>query len=196
MKRPRVPSSGVRRPVASDAEAAAQAWVWAQRHRGRAAIAPPPAAAAALARVLKPLAVHHGPGVAELAEHWAEIVGAPLAAHSRPEKMQSGAGGLTLVVRARGPAAALVEAQSARILERVARYAGRAPKRLRIVQGSLGGSAPAPSARKAGHAAPPGLDTHAQSLDTIMAEFQRAVEEREGVRLDPAPTPRPQRETE
>jgi hypothetical protein len=89
-----------------------------------------------------------------------------------------------------------VEAQSARILERVARYAGRAPKRLRIVQGSLGGSAATPAARKSTPAAPPGLDTHAQSLDTIMAEFQRAVEEREGVRLGPAPAPRPQRETE
>lgn len=195
MKRPSFPSSGARRPVAADAEANAQAWAWAQRHRGRPAIAPPPAAAAALARVLKPLAVHHGPGVAELAEHWAEIVGAPLAAHSRPEKMQSGAGGLTLVVRARGPAAALVEAQSARILERVARYAGRAPRRLRIVQGSLGAAAPAP-ARKAAPAAPPGLDTRAQSLDTIMAEFQRAVEEREGVRLSPAASPRPHREAE
>ncbi|MCC5996297.1 MAG: DUF721 domain-containing protein, partial [Oceanicaulis sp.] len=166
----------------------------AQRQGVRPPFGPPPGGAAALARVLKPLTVHHGPGVPELAEHWAEIVGAPLAAHSRPEKMQGGAGGLTLVVRARGPAAALVEAQSARILERVARYAGRAPKRLRIVQGSLDGAAPAPAARKAAQAAPPGLDSQGQSLDTIMTEFQRAVEEREGVRIGPAQAPRPKGE--
>ncbi|KAA5805241.1 DUF721 domain-containing protein [Alkalicaulis satelles] len=192
MKRPPPPSSGARRLIRpGDGQAEAEAWAWAQRHRGRPAIAPPPAVSRALAKVLKPLAVHHGPGVSELAEHWAEIVGAPLAAHSRPEKMQAGAGGLTLVVRARGPAAALVEAQSARILERVARYAGRAPKRLRIVQGPLAGLAPAAPRQSQRPAAPSGLDTEAQSLDRIMAEFQRAVEEREGVRIGPAPAPRP-----
>ncbi len=159
-----------------------EAEVWATSHRGRPAAPPPPAAARALASVVRPLAKAFGPGVGELDEHWEAIVGEALARWSSPEKLSAG----LLTVRARGPAAALIEAQSAVILERVAQYAGRAPKRLRIVQGSLG--APAGPVRKrvqrgvrrediASFAAPASPQDR---LAAALADFEAAVKAREG----------------
>lgn len=107
---------------------------WAEEHRGRPAIKPPPRVGVAATRLIKPLAKRFGPGVNELDEHWEAIVGAPLAQWSKPDKMIGTPSGLTLVVQAKGPAAALIEAQSNRILERVGQYAGRQPKRLKLIQ--------------------------------------------------------------
>lgn len=165
----------------SDAAARAEADLWAISHRGRPAIQPAPPAGRALANVLRPLARAFGPGVSELDEHWEAIVGEALARWSSPEKLQAG----TLTVRARGPAAALIEAQSGVILERVAQYAGKAPKRLRIVQGSL--AAPTGPVRRAStrvikRAEPlptPPADP-AERLAAALADFAAAVKEREG----------------
>ncbi|KPP82497.1 MAG: putative RNA-binding protein [Oceanicaulis sp. HLUCCA04] len=165
----------------SDGEAQREADAWAVNHRGRPAIKPPPPAGRAMAGVLRPLARAFGPGVSELDEHWAAIVGEALARWSSPEKLQAG----TLVVRARGPAAALIEAQSGIILERVAQYAGKAPKRLRIVQGSL--AAPAGPVRRASTRVvkradplPPPPSDPAERLAAALADFAAAVKEREG----------------
>lgn len=165
----------------SDAVSRAEADLWAVDHRGKPAIKPPPPAGRALAKVMRPLATAFGPGVSELDQHWAAIVGEALARWSSPEKLQAG----TLTVRARGPAAALIEAQSGIILERVAQYAGKAPKRLRIVQGSL--AAPAGPVRRAStrvirRAEPtsqPPTDP-AERLAAALADFAAAVKEREG----------------
>ncbi|GGB78906.1 hypothetical protein GCM10007417_18550 [Glycocaulis alkaliphilus] len=165
----------------SDAVSRAEADLWAVDHRGKPAIKPPPPAGRALAKVLRPLSRAFGPGASELEEHWEAIVGEALARWTSPEKLQSG----TLTVRARGPAAALIEAQSGVILERVAQYAGRAPKRLRIVQGSL--AAPAGPVRRAAsrvikRAEPlpePPADP-AERLAAALADFEAAVREREG----------------
>ncbi|MEO1040055.1 MAG: DciA family protein [Pseudomonadota bacterium] len=118
---------------------AGEALAWANEHRGRAPRAGARPVADAVAKVVRPMAKRFGPGVSELSERWVEIVGAPLAAWSQPERYQSGAGGTALVVRAKGPAAALIEAQSAQILDRVAAYSGKPVRRLRIVQGALKG---------------------------------------------------------
>jgi len=158
---------------------------WLASHRGRAAIQPPPQAGRAAARLLKPLAAKFGPGASELDEHWSAIAGEALAAYTRPEKFQSGAGGLTLVIRARGPAAALAEARSAVILERVARYCGKKPKKLKIVQGALAPAQSPVKPRRARITKSPDLDKNAQTLDTLMETFRRAVEQREGVSLPP-----------
>ncbi|MCC5981913.1 MAG: DUF721 domain-containing protein [Oceanicaulis sp.] len=175
----------VRRRVRVDASRPGyreDAEAWASTHRGRPAAPPPPAAARALGAVMRPLAKAFGPGVSELDEHWEAIVGEALARWSSPEKLSAG----LLTVRARGPAAALIEAQSAVILERVAQYAGRAPKRLRIVQGSL--AAPAGPVRKRvqrgvrrddvasfAHSTAP-----QDRLEAALADFQAAIREREG----------------
>ncbi len=114
-----------------------QAWDWANAHRGKPPRSTPPSAGRAASRLIKPLAAKFGPGASDLETHWTEIVGEALATYSSPLKFQGGAGGLTLVVSARGPAASLIEAQSAQILARVAQYCGKAPKRLKLTQGSL-----------------------------------------------------------
>jgi hypothetical protein len=114
-------------------------------HRGRKAIQPAPPAGWAAARILRPLARRFGPGVEQLKAHWSEIVGTRLADWSSPETLQRQSGINVLVIRARGPAGAIIQAESRRILERVRTYAGaQAPTRIRIVQGRVH-STPNPS---------------------------------------------------
>ena len=180
------PGAQARRRVqrsASDQEA----WSWAQTHRGRPPIAPPKSAGRAASKLIKPLSARFGPGAGELQARWPEIVGAPLAAHSTPVKFETGPGGLTLLIHAPGPAAALIEAQSAQILDRVARFSGRAPKRLKVTQAARRPRQPsrtnlAPRIRQvaAFTAAPDGLDA-------VMAAFEAAVFEPRANRW-PGPT--------
>jgi len=140
MKFDPLPSTPPRRRVSAPRGAAERAALeeWTRSHRGKPAIGHAPSVARATAAVLKPLAKKFGPGVAELDAHWREIVGEALARWCRPEKMQGGAG-TTLVISARGPAAALIEADANRILDRVAQYAGKRPARLKVVQARLTG---------------------------------------------------------
>ena len=160
---------------------------WAESHRGRRVAPPAHSVGEACAKVVRPLAKRFGPGVSELDAHWREIVGEPLAAWSSPERYMGGSGGPTLVVRARGPAAALVEAQSARILERVAAYAGRPVKRLKIVQGPIE-PAGAPVRRKPGQrivktkgAAPETVETDPRArLETILNRWRASFGTRGG----------------
>ncbi|WP_300545718.1 DciA family protein [Maricaulis sp.] len=126
--------SMMRKPSPSTLEAAANAFI--SRRRGRPAIRPAPSAGRAAERVLKPLAKQFGVGTDQLRENWEEIVGPRLAQWSSPETIRRSGGVFTLVIRARGPAGAILQAESRRILERIATFAGqRAPTRLRIVQG-------------------------------------------------------------
>ena len=120
-----------RKPPSSSVERAAAAFL--NERRGRAAIRSAPGAGKAASRILKPLAERFGPGLEVLTEHWTEIVGPRLAAWCAPEALQRG----VLVIRARGPAGAVIQAEAPRILDRVKLYAGqRAPVRLRVVQGA------------------------------------------------------------
>src|SRR5437899_7662949 len=81
----------------------------------------------------------------ELVTRWAEIVGAEIAAHSEPEKIQwtRGAHGHTpepgtLVLRVEGPAAIEIQHLSGVVLERVNRFFGwRAVGALRLRQAPL-----------------------------------------------------------
>ncbi|WP_158272108.1 DUF721 domain-containing protein [Marinicauda salina] len=164
---------------------------WAERHRGRAPAPAAPSAGKAAARVVRPLAKAFGPGIAELDAHWAAIVGDQLARWTRPERFQGGAAGSTLVIRARGPAGALAEAQSARILERVAHYSGRSPTRLKVIQGALSDARPsaeAPRVRRV-RAAPEhealASDPSAR-LEAVLEAWAAAVAEREGVDVGPS----------
>lgn len=167
----------------------AESWGWAKGHRGRAAAKPPPGAGRAAGKAIRPLAARFGPGLAELEEHWPSIIGEALATYTRPEKFQGGASGLTLVVRARGPAAALAEAQAPQILERVARYAGKAPKALKIVQGPITASAAPARARKRRITKVKAFTPEPRGLEAVLAEFEAAVRAREGGAATPPPSP-------
>ncbi|HLH97491.1 MAG TPA: DciA family protein [Xanthobacteraceae bacterium] len=90
----------------------------------------------------------------ELVTRWAEIVGAEIAAHAQPEKIQwprrpqgnSAPEPGTLVLRVEGPAALEVQHQSDIILQRVNQFFGwRAVAALRLRQAPLSRRAPRPS---------------------------------------------------
>lgn len=132
----------VSKPPSSTLERQARRFL--ESHRGRRAIRPAPPAGRAAERILKPLAKRFGVGVERLVEHWPEIVGARLAEWCMPEAIQNAAGNKVLVIRARGPAAAVLQAESRRILERVRLFAGeRSPTRLRVLQGATRAALPA-----------------------------------------------------
>uniref|UniRef100_UPI00260DC90B DciA family protein n=1 Tax=Maricaulis sp. TaxID=1486257 RepID=UPI00260DC90B len=132
----------MKRPVTpSTLESEARRYL--EQHRGRRSRPAAPPAARAAERVLRPLAKRFGVGIEQLEQHWTEIVGARLARWCDPASIQRQGNVQTLVIQTRGPAGAILQAESRHILERVKLYAGhRAPTRLKVVQGRLGTKTP------------------------------------------------------
>ena len=128
------------------------------RKRSRPPRRPPPPAGKALSGYLKGLDARFGSaaGPRMLIQRWREIVGETLARRTEPVKLVTGrrGAGATLEVRVDGPAAALIQHQSAEIIARVNLALGEGTvDTLRIVQGPV--SAPAaPTKRRK----PPPLD--------------------------------------
>jgi hypothetical protein len=99
-----------------------------------------------LHKTLKDAFAKQGFAASELVTRWAEIVGAEIAAHSEPEKIQwpRPAGGQTpepgiLVLRVEGPTAIEIQHLSNVVLERVNRFFGwKAVGGLRLRQAPLG----------------------------------------------------------
>lgn len=110
------------------------------RRRTRPAPRPAPPAGRALAPLIKELDAKFGRGASALEPRWREIVGDQLARVTRPQKLtkgRAGAGG-TLELRVAGPAALLVQHQSADILARVNLFLGAGSvQSLRIAQGPV-----------------------------------------------------------
>lgn len=189
MSRSRPPSSPPSRPGAAslrrrvarvEAGSEDDAWAWAQTHRARPAAKAPPSIGRAAVKVVRPLEKQLSPAMAELEANWAEIVGDALARYTRPEKYHSGAGGLTLRIRAKGPAAALAEAQAPRILERAARYSGKPAKKLKIVQGPITESFAPKPVRQPRITKVASLDGGRKSLEALLEDWAEAVARREG----------------
>ena len=155
------------------------AWAWAQNHRARPAAKAPPSIGRAAVKIVRPLEKQLSPAMAELEANWAEIVGDALAQYTRPEKYHSGAGGLTLRIRAKGPAAALAEAQAPRILERAARYSGKQAAKLKIVQGPITESFAPKPVRRSRITRVASLDGGHKSLEALLEDWAKAVEQRE-----------------
>lgn len=104
--------------------------------RSRPPRRPPPVAGRALTSLLKTLDERFGKGPEGLKARWREIVGETLAARTEPVKLSKGKAGATLELKVDGPAAALIQHQSADILARVNLFLGKDQvERLRIVQG-------------------------------------------------------------
>ncbi len=123
------------------------------RRRTRPAPRPAPPAGRALTPLIKELDARFGKTATSLEPRWREIVGDRLACVTRPQKIikgRSGAGG-TLELRVAGPAALLVQHQSADILERVNLFLGPgAVEKLRIAQGPVTPLADRPAASTKG----------------------------------------------
>lgn len=95
-----------------------------------------------IGRVLDPVTARRGLGTADLIAAWPAIIGARFAEFTRPEKIAWPRGGDdaatapgTLVLRAEGPRAVLVQHEAAQIIEKVNGFLGYAAVgRVRIVQ--------------------------------------------------------------
>ncbi|MEQ8405060.1 MAG: DciA family protein [Oceanicaulis sp.] len=182
----RAKSVALRRRVArAEPGAEEAAWAWAKSHRARPAAKAPPSVGRAAVKVVRPLEKQLSPALAELEAHWAEIVGDQLAKYTRPEKYHGGAGGLTLRIRAKGPAAALAEAQAPRILERAARYSGKDAKKLKIVQGPITETFAPKPVRRRRITKVDRLDGGRKSLDALLEDWADAVARREGAPVSP-----------
>ena len=144
------------------------------RKRTRPAPRPAPPAGRALTKFVRELDEKFGRGAGALEPRWREIVGDQLARVTRPQKLSKGRGGTggVLELRVAGPAALLVQHQSAEILSRVNLFLGAGSvDKLRIAQGPikpLPVTAPAPGSRASRR--PPPLDAAAQ------AELDRSLE--------------------
>lgn len=143
------------------------------RRRTRPVPRPAPPAGRTLAPLIKELDAKFGRGAGALEPRWREIVGDQLARVTRPQKLTKGRGGAggTLELRVAGPAALLVQHQSADILRRVNLFLGEgAVERLRIAQGPVK-PLPAPAASTKG------ARRRIEPLDAVAeAELRQSVE--------------------
>lgn len=102
------------------------------------------AAASLLSARVQHVAEGRGFAVARLLTHWSDIVGATLAAQTRPVKVSHSRGGFgaTLTLLTTGPAAPMVEMQLPQLRERVnACYGYNAIQRIRLTQTAPSGFA-------------------------------------------------------
>ena len=126
----------MRRSLPTDAEAREIL----SRRKTRPAPRPAPKAGRHLQGLVKGLDEKFGRGAGALEPRWREIVGDQLARVTRPQKLTRGRGGSggVLELRVAGPAALLVQHQSADILARVNLFLGPgAVDKLRIAQGPV-----------------------------------------------------------
>ena len=110
------------------------------RRKTRPAPRPAPRAGRQLQGRIKELDAKFGRGAGALEPRWREIVGDQLARVTRPQKLTKGRGGTAgvLELRVAGPAALLVQHQSAEILSRVNLFLGAGTvEKLRIAQGPV-----------------------------------------------------------
>jgi hypothetical protein len=134
-------TSSPRAPRALDPRLEAAATRLLEQRRGRAAIAAPPRAGGLATSLLAPLLKDRGVGLGDLRRRWPEIVGERLAGLTQPEKLQAGAEGSVLTVRAHASAAPFVQHQAKLIIER-ANLAGAKVSALQIKQGAPSVRAP------------------------------------------------------
>lgn len=109
-----------------------------QKYRGKAQYRHAPAAGRAANKILRPLSRKFGPGVSSLRSHWAEVVGERWALLSKPTAVRGTIGAKTLHIEAKGPAAALLQADSTKILAKVNQFLGAgAIEKIMVKQGRI-----------------------------------------------------------
>ncbi len=96
-----------------------------EKNRGRRQYRPAPSAAKAVNRVLRPLSRKFGPGINGLQMHWPDIIGARWAVLSKPISLRGAKDGKTLTIEAKGPASAMIQAQTTQLLDKVNQYLGQ-----------------------------------------------------------------------
>ncbi len=120
-----------------------------QKHRGRPQYRHAPKAGRATNKVLRPLSRKFGPGVSSLRNHWAEVIGDRWAQLSKPTAIRGSTGAKTLHIEAKGPAAAMLQADSANILARVNQFLGAgAIAKILVKQGRIKNQKASPQPQK------------------------------------------------
>lgn len=109
-----------------------------ERNRGNRQYRHAPSAGWSTNKILRPLSKKFTAGKSELQAHWAEIVGAKWAALSRPIAIRGGKDGKTLHIEAKGPAAALMQANTGQLLGKINQFLGAGTiSKLSVKHGSI-----------------------------------------------------------
>ncbi len=95
-----------------------------EHNRGNRQYRHAPSAGWSTGKILKPLTKKFGSGKSDLQAHWPEIVGDKWAALSAPFAIRGSKTGKTLVIEAKGPAAALISANSTQLLAKINQFLG------------------------------------------------------------------------
>ncbi len=111
---------------------------WLETQRGRPQYRPTPSVNRAVSKVMRPLSKKFGGGLAALEPHWDDIIGSKFAKISRPVAFKGSAKGRQLIIRAPGPAGALIMAAQSQILDRINGFMGPGHvKSIRVIQSRM-----------------------------------------------------------
>ncbi len=125
-----------------------------------------------VSRVARPAFQSRSAAVAQLMADWPAIVGPRLAATTMPQRLTSG----TLTLACSGPVALELQHLAGELAARINGHFGRVVvERFRFVQGSAGGSGPAPVRRRARAAPIEIADLEAGELRDALARLGAAV---------------------
>lgn len=120
-----------------------------QKYRGKPQYRHAPSASRATNKVLRPLSRKFGPGVSSLRSHWPEVIGERWAVLSKPTAIRGVTGAKVLHIEAKGPAAAMLQADSNRILNKVNQFLGAgAIAKIIVKQGRIQTKATKPAGAK------------------------------------------------
>lgn len=109
-----------------------------ERNRGKPQYRHAPSAAVSANKILRPLAKKFGPGKSALQNHWPQIIGEKWAALSRPMTIRGGREGKTLLIEAKGPAAAMMQANTGQLLDQINQFLGQSTiTKIMVKQGSF-----------------------------------------------------------
>ncbi len=87
---------------------------------------------------MRPLSKKFGPGANALQNQWPNIVGEKWASLSRPVSMRGNKGSKTLLIEAKGPAAALLQANAGQLIDKINQFLGaNAITKIKIKQGRI-----------------------------------------------------------
>ena len=115
-----------------------QALRFLEKHRGKPQYRHAPHIAAKTSKVLRPLARKFGPGIQNIKSQWPHIVGEKWAKLSKPVSLRGPKGDKTLTIIAKGPACALLSADSANILFKLNQFLGEGTiSKIRVQHGQI-----------------------------------------------------------
>ena len=109
-----------------------------ERNRGNRQYRHAPSAGWSTNKIMRPLSKKFGPGANALQNQWPNIVGEKWASLSRPVSMRGNKGDKTLLIEAKGPAAALLQANAGQLIDKINQFLGaNTVSKLKIKQGRI-----------------------------------------------------------